>query len=84
MEWNIIKEKQEATKTTKREERTMKVSYNGFTGELVKLEKDFDHERACVAYNLDIRDREKDVTYSFSGVKLSDVKFLGGAVAFGE
>lgn len=66
---------------------TMQVSYNGFTGELVKLEKmDTLLLRPYVQrdiYNLSIYDSEKQVTHSFTGVKLEDVKFLGGAVSFG-
>ncbi|NCE63725.1 hypothetical protein D1159_03810 [Pseudoflavonifractor sp. 524-17] len=62
----------------------MQVIYNGFTGELVKLErKDF---RSCgcgITYMLEIYDSEKQVTHSFTGVNLEDVKFLGGAVTFG-
>lgn len=65
----------------------MQVSYNGFTGELVKLEKmDTLLLRPYVQrdiYNLSIYDSEKQVTHSFTGVKLEDVKFLGGAVSFG-
>ena len=81
------------------EELTMKVSYNGFTGELVKLEKKiispvFTAHSACTGvsssgtpvtvYDLSIYNSEKDVTFSFSVSNLSDVKFLGGAVTFGE
>lgn len=60
----------------------MKVTYNGFNGELVKLEK-MDtlllqpYVRGDI-YNLSIYDSEKKVTNSFTGVKLEDVKFLGG------
>lgn len=78
---------------TENEEVSMKVSYNGFTGELVNLERipnwdnyasvefpaKFSHQWF---YNLSIFDREKLVTHFFTGVKLEDVKFLGGAVAF--
>lgn len=64
----------------------MQVSYNGFTGELVKLEKmDTLLLQPYVQrdiYNLSICDSEKQVTHSFTGVKLEDVKFLGGAVTF--
>lgn len=81
-----------------KEEPTMQVSYNGFTGELVKLERvgtgkiaetiiPIDLPGASCEhvwfYNLSIYDREKKVTHSFTGVKLKDVKFLGGAVSFG-
>lgn len=62
----------------------MQVTYNGFTGELVKLER---HTVVCCAehyiYDLSIYDSEKHVTHSFTGVKLEDVKFFGGAVSFG-
>ena len=70
----------------------MKVSYNGFIGELVKL------ERSPVAnvifsvgtgdtvnswkYKLSIWDSDKKATISFDGVKLENVKFIGGAVTF--
>lgn len=71
----------------------MKVEYNGFAGELVKLERKqterytltpYDNDRHPIfAYDLSIYDAEKKVTLSFDGVKLKDVKFLGGAVSFG-
>lgn len=61
----------------------MQVSYNGFTGELVKLER---RTVVCCAehyiYDISIYDSEKQVTHSFVGVKLEDVKFLGGEVNF--
>lgn len=69
----------------------MQVTYNGFTGELVKLER-VPRDRADVPigakfsrlpFDLSIYDSEKNVTHSFTGVKLEDVKFLGGAVSFG-
>lgn len=81
----------------KKEVHTMKVSYNGFTGELVKLERvgtgkiaetiipidlpgaSCEHVRF---YNLSIYSSEKEVTHSFTGVKLEDVKFIGGEVSF--
>ena len=70
-----------------KEESTMQVSYNGFTGELEKLEKmDTLLLQPYVQreiYNLSIYDSEKQVTHSFTCVKLEDVKFLGGAVSFG-
>lgn len=60
----------------------MRVSYNGFTGNLEKI------ERVKVTngyyYVLVIHDSEKKVTYSFNGVKLENVKFMGGTVTFGE
>lgn len=71
----------------------MQVTYNGFTGELVKLEKKetglyilspFDTEKQPVfRYDLNLYDSEKQITYSFTGVKLENVKFLVGAVTFG-
>lgn len=72
----------------KKEELTMQVSYNGFTGELVKLEYKHRTYNArtgedFASYDLSIYDSEKQVTHSFTGVKLEDVKFLGGAVSFG-
>lgn len=83
----------EDIRTEKKEAPTMQVTYNGFTGELVKLEKKetgrytlspFDTEKHPVfGYDLTIYDNEKQATISFSGVKLEDVKFLGGAVTFG-
>ena len=76
-----------------KEQRDMKVSYNGFTGELVKLERSYAGKfelpisltgAADVKwlYDLSIYDSEKKVTHSFTGVKLEEVKFLGGAVSF--
>ena len=58
----------------------MQVTYNGFTGELVKLEKTFCKPQF---YDLSIYDSEKQVTHSFTGVKFEDMKFLGGVVTFG-
>jgi len=63
----------------KKEEPAMQVSYNGFTGELMKLAR---YERLN-KYDLSIYDGEKKVTHSFTNVDLSDVKFSGGAVSFG-
>lgn len=79
-QWNIISEKD---KIGGRDGNTMDVTYNGFTGELFKLERSPDFERGGISYNLEIRDHEKKVTYVFDRVKLSDVKFLGGSVFFG-
>lgn len=74
-------------KNVEKEEPTMKVSYNGFAGELVKLERKPDmkmfNSHVGYIYDLSIYDSEKQVTHSFAGVKMEDVKFLGGAVAFG-
>ena len=79
--------------TNRKGRKTMQVTYNGFTGELVKLEKKetgrytlspLDTEKHPVfGYDLALYDSEKQATISFSGVKLDDVKFLGGAVTFG-
>lgn len=67
----------------KKEATTMQVIYNGFTGELVKMEqKRIGIANEIIIYDLSIYDSEKQVTHSFTGVKLEDVKFLGGAVAF--
>lgn len=65
--------------------KVLKVSYNGFTGELVKLEKKSvysHHNMVQTLYALDIFDAEKKVTHSFAGVKLEDIRFFGGAVVF--
>lgn len=63
---------------------TLKVEYNGFTGELVKLEATYLSGDAHLnsEYDLVLFDREKKCEYSFKGVKLEDIKFLGGAVSF--
>lgn len=70
----------------------MQVTYNGFTGELLKLER-VSRDKSDVPigikfdqlpFDLSIYDSQKNVTHSFAGVKLEDVKFLGGAVTFGE
>lgn len=72
---------------------TMQVTYNGFTGDLVKLEREEPITITCISgnpshfeykYAFSIYDNEKKVTHSFTGVKLEDVKFLGGAVTFGS
>ncbi|AWY06822.1 MAG: fructose-bisphosphate aldolase class 1 [Caudoviricetes sp.] len=67
-------------KKAKKEAHTMQVTYNGFTGELVKLEKNLCYPNA---YDLTLYDSEKQATISFTGVKMEDAKFLGGEVAFG-
>lgn len=71
---------------SRKEVHVMKVSCNGFTGDLVKLER---HDLAlygCTGfdYSLSIYDSEKRATHSFTDVKLEDVKFLGGEVSFRE
>lgn len=60
---------------------TLKASYNGFTGELFKFERRSRFSEVAI-YDLEIFDIEKNVTHSFYGVKLEDVKFLVGAVTF--
>ena len=68
-------------KILKKEEKpTMKATYNGFTGELVKLERT--HYGDC-RYSISLCDDDKNVTYSFSCVRLEDVKFSGGVMIFG-
>lgn len=62
------------------EERKMKVSYKGFTGDLLKLELEKSYTGK---YTLELWDEEKAAKISFSGVSLNDVKFLGGEVTFG-
>lgn len=70
----------------KKEAPTMQVSYNGFTGELVKLEARglcYDENRnQFQGYTLEILDVGKKANILFDLVKLEDVKFLGGAVSF--
>lgn len=65
----------------------MQVTYNGFTGELVKLESRglcYDSERRPFqGFDLTIADGEKQAKIFFDAVKLEDVKFLGGVVSFG-
>lgn len=64
----------------------MQVSYKGFIGQLVKMERCrnefFNPHVEKTIYDLSVYDSEKQVTHSFTGVKLEDVKFLGGAVSF--
>lgn len=68
----------------KKETTTMQVAYNGFTGELVKLERiKCPPLNGAHIYDISIYDDENRCTHSFTGVKLEDVKFLGGAVTFG-
>lgn len=71
------------TTDEKKEDTTMQVTCNGFTGELVKLERKFNPMCGRYDYDLSIYDSEKKVTYSFTGVKQEYFKFLGGVVAFG-
>lgn len=82
-----------------KEATTMQVTYNGFTGDLVKLERKHEQGRKfetstdCLCggrpyeittYDISIYESEKKVTHSFTGVKLENVKFLGGEVEFGS
>lgn len=68
----------------KKESTAMQVTYNGLTGELVKLERiKCPPLNGAHIYDLSIYDSEKRVTHSFTGVKMEDVEFLGGAVTFG-
>lgn len=67
-----------------KEATTMQVTYNGFTGELVKLERiKCPPLNGAYIYDISIYDDENRGTHSFTGVKLEDVKFSGGAVTFG-
>lgn len=79
--WARIKEAHRL-KNAKKEEPTMQVSYNGFTGELAKLER-YSCGTGKWTYELNIYDSEKKCAHLFAGVKPEDVKFLGGAVSFG-
>lgn len=70
-----------------KEESAMQVTYNGFTGELVKLEK-YEGDKAArrggwPLYDLAIYDSEVKVTHCFEDVKLEDVKFSGGVMTSG-
>ena len=68
----------------KKEETTMRITYKGYTGELVKLEqKKIGIADEISVYDLSIHDEEKNVIHSFTGVKLDDVNFLSRAVSFG-
>lgn len=68
---------------TEKEEPTMKVSYRGVEGELMKLERKSQPMLERYFYDLSIYDSENQVTHSFTNVMLEDVKFLGGVVSFG-
>lgn len=86
------------TGSEKEEKPAMKATYNGFTGELVKLERlsisqsmsavnvisgSTINQKISRLYNLSIYDSENHVTHSFTNVKLEDVKFSGGVMTFG-
>ena len=76
----------------KKEATTMQVTYNGFTGELVKLErKVIDPESLYIdsapikfadGYELQIFTPDNSGIVAFTGVKLKDIKISGGAVTF--
>lgn len=80
-----------------KKEATMQVTYNGFTGELVKLERKAtsifsykpDGGRETKSFfmepdfNLIIYDEDKREVLTFTSVRLEDVKFSGGEVSFG-
>lgn len=76
----LKKEYPDYFKLEKEEKSTMKVTYNGFTGELVRLERT---QYGDSRYSLSLYDGDKNVTYSFSCVRLEDVKFSGGVMIFG-
>ena len=63
-----------------KEEPMMKATYNGFTGEVVCLERN----EGVPNYSLTLYDSEKGVTYSFDCVYQKDIKFLCGTVSFSE
>ena len=76
----------------KKEAPSMQVSYKGFTGELVKLERKetFDpsvyltgrFEEKISVYDISIYESEKQVTHSFIDAKMEDVKFIGWNISF--
>lgn len=76
----------------KKEATTMQVTYNGFTGGLVKLErKVIDPESLYIdsvpikfadGYELQIFTPDNSGIVAFTGVKLKDIKISGGAVTF--
>ena len=70
--------------SNEKEATTTQVTYNGFTGELVRLERiKCPPLNGAHIYDISIYDDENRCTHSFTGVKLEDVKFSGGAVTFG-
>lgn len=63
---------------------TMQATYNGFTGELVKLERiKCPPFNGAHIYDISIYDSEKNMTHSFTGVRMEDMEFSGGVVKFG-
>lgn len=85
-----------ANQMSERKVSTMKVTYNGVTGELIKLERKAtqifsykpDGEMKTQTFfvepdfDLIIYNEEKRELRAFSNVKLSDVRFSGGEVSF--
>lgn len=76
----------------------MKVSYKGFTGDLIKIEAEkssdvnfifcdgplpIKHAGYTGKYTMELWDEEKSAKISFSCVSMNDVKFLGCEVTFG-
>ncbi len=49
----------------------MKVSYNGFTGLLWRVEV------IDGSYELEIFDKEKEVAYCFADINIEELKFIG-------
>lgn len=70
-----------------KEANTMQVTYNGFTGELVKLERTFapyPYVAKYATYDLTITILKEGVCADvhFTSVRLEDVEFSGGEVSF--
>lgn len=69
------------------EECSMKVSYNGFTGTLVKLEysnSELGLVHGVISYNLDIFDSDKNATHSFRNIDIRELRFLNGTMSFND
>lgn len=65
----------------KMEDAAMRVTYQGFTGELVRLEQTGVEEcgrSVHRTYSISIADDEKKVTYSFADVDMRNVTIIGG------
>ncbi len=55
----------------------MQVTYNGFTGEFVSLEKDYDLAKAGESpYVLSIFDYKEVCAHTFGGVNLKDISLV--------
>lgn len=70
-----------------KEANTMKVSYKGITGELIRLER-IDVPCSCTTaqpykWELDIWDNARNCKVSFPSASKKDIKFLGGEVTYG-